>query len=79
MIHEFNRATHPMEKISHQTTDKPSFLKRLIPIVIILAAVFILLQFMSAMKTEPAKVPEKPSGFLVETAQVEPTSVTTQV
>lgn len=68
-----------MEKISHQTTDKPSFIKRLIPIVIILAAVFILLQFMSAMKTEPAKVPEKPSGFLVETAQVEPTSVTIQV
>ena len=63
MIHDFNRATHPMEKISHQTTDKPSFIKRLIPIVIILAAVFILLQFMSAMKTEPAKVPEKPSGF----------------
>ena len=68
-----------MEKISHQSTDKPSFVKRLIPIVIILVAVFMLLQFMSAMKTEPAKVPEKPSGFLVETAQVEPTSVTIQV
>jgi len=67
-----------MEKISHQPK-QPGFLKRLIPILLVLGAVFVLLNVMRSMKTEPAKVPEKPSGFLVETASLTPTDVTVYV
>ncbi len=67
-----------MEKISHQN-HKPSFFKRLIPIVIILAVVFVLLQLMGTMKAPPAKVPEKPQGFLVETATLQPTDLTIEI
>ncbi|MFC3195329.1 efflux RND transporter periplasmic adaptor subunit [Marinicella sediminis] len=64
-----------MEKTSHQTK-QPGFLKRLLPIVIILVVVFVLLNVMKSMKTEPVRIPDKPVGFLVETAQLKPTDVT---
>ena len=67
-----------MEKISHQP-NQPGFLKRLIPILLVLGVVFVLLNVMRSMKTEPAKIPEKPTGFLVETAKVEPSDVTVYV
>ncbi len=64
-----------METISHQK-HQPSLIKRLIPIIIVLVVVFVLLQLMKGMKQEPAKVPEKPQGFLVETTTVNPTDLT---
>ncbi len=67
-----------MEKISHQQP-KPSFIKRLIPIVLIIVVILALLQVMKGMKTEPAKIPEKPQGFLVETAKVNPSNLTLQI
>ncbi len=67
-----------MDKISYQNR-KPSLIKRIIPIVIVLAVVFVLLKFMGTMKTEPAKVPEKPQGFLVETATLQPTELTVEI
>jgi RND family efflux transporter MFP subunit len=65
-----------MEKISPQENYKTSSLKRLIPIIVILVVIYILLKIMSGMKTEPAKAPEKPQGFLVETASLQPTDLT---
>ncbi len=62
-----------MEQISHQ--DKPSFIKRLIPVIVVIALVLILIKVMGAMKTEPVKVPEKPQGFLIETATLTPTDL----
>lgn len=64
-----------MEQISHQSNKTP-LLKRLLPIVAVFALVFVLLSLMSGMKEEPAKVPAKPSGFLVETTTVTPTALT---
>ncbi len=64
-----------MEKINQDTSNKPSFIKRIIPIILVIAVVFILMSLMRGMKTEPAKVPEKPVGFLVETATIEPTEL----
>jgi RND family efflux transporter MFP subunit len=64
-----------MEQISHQI-NHPSFIKRLIPIIVVLAVVFLLMKVMSGMKSEPAKVPAKVQGFLVETATVTPTDLT---
>ena len=54
---------------------KSSILKRIIPIVVVLVVVFVLLQVMSGLKTEPAKAPEKPQGFLVQTATLQPTEL----
>ncbi len=65
-----------MEKISHQDSDKPPLIKRLLPIAAVLVVVFLLLQFMASMKTEPAKIPEQPKGFLVETTTLEPSDLT---
>lgn len=65
-----------MEKISHQNSEKPSLVKRLIPVFGVISVVALLLQFMASMKTEPAKAPEKPQGFLVETQQLAPTELT---
>jgi len=67
-----------MEKISHQNK-KPSFIKRSVPIIVVLAVVFMLLTIMKGMKQEPAKVPEKPKGFLVETAVVEPSNLSLKI
>ncbi|TDR23524.1 efflux RND transporter periplasmic adaptor subunit [Marinicella litoralis] len=67
-----------MEKISHQN-HKNSFIKRVLPVIIIVLLVIFAWQFMSSMKTEPAKIPEKPKGFLVETATLKPSSLTIQV
>jgi RND family efflux transporter MFP subunit len=67
-----------MEKITQQPK-QPGFLNRLIPILLVLGVVFVLLNVMRSMKTEPAKVPEKPNGFLVETASLTPTDVTVYV
>ncbi len=58
---------------------KPTFIKHLIPIFIIIAVVFVLLMLMSSMKTEPAKVPDQPQGFLVSTAQVQASSLTVHI
>lgn len=65
-----------MEKISHQPNDKPTFVKRFWPILAVLLVVFLLLKFMASMKTEPAKVPEQPKGFLVETSTLKPSALT---
>ncbi|VAW44193.1 hypothetical protein MNBD_GAMMA02-1125 [hydrothermal vent metagenome] len=62
-----------MEQISHQ--DKASFIKRLIPVIVVIALVLLLMKVMGAMKTESAKVPEKPPGFLIETATLTPTDL----
>ncbi len=67
-----------MEKISHQHP-KPTLLKRLLPFVLILIVVIVLLNIMGGMKTEPAKIPEKPKGFLVETTTVSPSDLTLQI
>ncbi|MGJ8663821.1 MAG: efflux RND transporter periplasmic adaptor subunit [Marinicella sp.] len=67
-----------MEKISHQPS-KPSFLKRILPIIIILVVVMVILNLMASMKTEPAKIPEKPIGFLVETAKLTPSALTISI
>ncbi len=68
-----------MEKINHDISPKPSIIQRVIPIILVIAVVFILMSVMRGMKTEPAKVPEKPIGFLVETATVEPTDLTLSI
>ncbi|MCX7554356.1 efflux RND transporter periplasmic adaptor subunit [Marinicella sp. S1101] len=65
-----------MEKISHQQEQNTSLLRRILPVLVVLAVVFLLLQFMASMKTEPAKLPEQPQGFLVETHSLEPTDLT---
>lgn len=67
-----------MEKISHQNT-KPSFIKRMIPVLLVITVVVVLMQFMKGMKQEPVKVPEKPKGFLVETASIMPSDLTLQI
>ncbi len=64
-----------MEKIDHQKLKRPSLIKRLIPVIVVIAVVFLLMSVMGGMKTEPAKVPEKPQGFLVETATLQPTDL----
>lgn len=51
----------------------------MLPVVIIIVLVLVALKFMSTMKTEPAKIPEKPQGFLVETATIKPTQLTIQI
>jgi len=68
-------SVNTMEQISHQSNKIP-FQKRLLPILAVFVVVFVLLSIMSSMKEEPAKVPEKPSGFLVETTQVQPSELT---
>ena len=68
-----------MEKISHQEAHKPSFIKSLIAVVVVIAVVVLLMFVMSGMKTESATVPEKPQGFLVSTAQVQPTTLTVHI
>lgn len=65
-----------MNQINHQPKKKSSLIKHVLPIVIVVAIIFVLLQVMSSMKTEPAKAPAKPQGFLVETATLEPTDLT---
>jgi len=64
---------------TNQQHPKSSLLKRSLPIIIIIVLVFLALQFMSAIKTETAKVPEKPQGFLVKTATLKPTALTIHV
>lgn len=65
-----------MEQISQQNHNKQSFIKRVLPIIVVIAVVFVILKFMASMKTEPAKVPEQPQGFLVETATLAPSDLT---
>jgi len=65
-----------MEQINHQQHQKPSLLKSIIPVVLVLGVVFLLMSVMSGLKTEPVKVPEKPQGFLVETSTVKATELT---
>ncbi len=67
-----------MEKNNHPN-HKPAFIKSLLPIVIIIAVVFVLLKLMSGMKTEPATTVDKPAGFLVKTAQLKPTDLTVHI
>lgn len=67
-----------MEKINSQY-NKPSLLKRIIPVIMVIAVVVVLLMFMKGMKQEAAKVPEEPKGFLVETSQVKATDLTLEI
>jgi RND family efflux transporter MFP subunit len=67
-----------MEKISQQPK-QPGILRRVIPILLIIGVVIVLLIVMRSMKTESAKIPDKPDGFLVETASLTPTDVTVYV
>ncbi|WP_154222560.1 efflux RND transporter periplasmic adaptor subunit [Marinicella rhabdoformis] len=55
-----------MQHIQNQT--KPSLLKRIMPFFLILAVFIVLMIVMSMFKKPPAVVPDRPSGFLVETA-----------
>ena len=68
-----------MNKLNHSANSKPSFIKSLIPIAIIIVMVFLLLKFMSSMKTEPAVIPDQPKGFLVKTAQLQTTDLTIHI
>jgi RND family efflux transporter MFP subunit len=67
-----------MEKNNHPN-HKPAFIKSLVPIVIIIAVVFVLLKLMSGMKTEPTTTADKPAGFLVKTAQLKPSDLTVHI
>ena len=62
-----------MEQISHQNHSKSKISKK--PVVMIVLWVIALMMLMNLLKTEPAKVPEKLQGFLVETVTVEPTDL----
>ncbi len=67
-----------MEKTGHQN-HPTSVIKRILPIVIIIVVVVVALVLMSTFKKEPAKVPEKTQGFLVNTATLAPTALTISV
>jgi RND family efflux transporter MFP subunit len=58
-------------EINNQPKTKTPVIKRLLPVLLVLIVVFVLLQVMKGMKQEPVKVPEKPKGFLVQTATVD--------
>lgn len=49
-----------------------SLIKTILPFVLLLLAFVIVMSVMNAFKQEPAKVPPKPDGFLVELSTVEP-------
>lgn len=55
----------------NQKQKKPSFIKRITPFILILVAFIALMMVMSMFKKPPAIVPDRPLGFLVETATLE--------
>ncbi len=62
-----------MEQISHQNQNVIKNSKK--PVIMIILWVIAFTMIMALLKTEPAKVPEKPQGFLIETATLTPTDL----
>lgn len=54
-----------------QQKKKPSFIKRILPFILILAVFIGLMVVMSLFKKPPAVIPDRPTGFLVETATLD--------
>ena len=58
-----------MEQLSQ--TNKPSLIKRITPFVVIVIVFMVLMVVMGLFKKPPAVVPDRPVGFLVETATLQ--------
>lgn len=67
-----------MEQLENQHT-KPSGIRRVMPFIVVLIIFVMLMMVMGMFKKPPVIIPEKPAGFLVETAQLERSDLTVQV